>query len=290
MREREQAIIDLYTEMEMEILKLLQSALLRKRQTAYLQNMRRNIHKILQRLGSESRKWCEEVLPDIYSEGVANADMMVEGMGLEIAAAFGQIHQQAVEVLAENTYGRFEDVVQFIGRRTDDIYRHLALENIRGSVAGYQTWQKVAQNYREQLAQKGITGFVDKAGHRWNMRKYAEMVARTSTMECHIQGTANRLIEQDFDLVIVSSHPGACEKCIPWEDKVLSLTGKTSGYSTLDDAKADGLFHPNCRHDIGLFIDIDAEIADLVREEAEAKLKDTKDGEGYVSWGKGGKA
>lgn len=286
MKKREQALIDLYTDMEMDILKLIQSALLRKRQIAYLQNMRRNIHKILQQLQKESKEWCEEVLPDIYSEGIASADFMVKGLGFEVSGTFGQIHQQAIEVLAENTYSRFEDVVQFIGRRTNDIYRHLALENIRGSVAGYETWKKVAQNYREQLAEKGITGFVDKSGHRWNMKKYAEMVARTSTMECHIQGTANRLIEQDFDLVIVSSHSGACEKCIPWEDKVLSITGKTSGYPTLDDAKEDGLFHPNCRHDIGLYIDIDAEIADLIREEAEAKKVNPKNGgKGYVHWG-----
>ena len=78
-------------------------------------------------------------------------------------------------------------------------------------------------------------------------------------MEAHLQGTANRLVEQGHDLVKVSTHRGACEKCVPWQGKVLSITGKTSGYPTLEEAKAAGLFHPNCRHAYGLYIDLDAD-------------------------------
>jgi hypothetical protein len=72
------------------------------------------------------------------------------------------------------------------------------------------------------------------------------MVARTTTMEAHLQGTANRLVEQGHDLVKVSTHRGACELCQPWQGKILSITGKTEGYPTLEEAKAAGLFHPNC--------------------------------------------
>jgi len=72
------------------------------------------------------------------------------------------------------------------------------------------------------------------------------MVARTTTMEAHLQGTANRLAEQGHDLIKVSTHRGACPLCEPWQGKILSITGKTKGYPTLEEAKADGLFHPNC--------------------------------------------
>lgn len=85
-------------------------------------------------------------------------------------------------------------------------------------------------------------------------------------MEAHLQGTANRLTEYGHDLVIVSYHPGACPLCVPWENKVLSITGKAEGYPTLDEAKAAGLFHPNCRHAYGLHIDLDKEI-ELLEEE-----------------------
>ena len=95
------------------------------------------------------------------------------------------------------------------------------------------------------------------------MRTYTEMVARTTTMECHLQGTANRLAEQGHDLVKVSSHRGACPLCIPWQGEILSITGKTEGYPTLEEAKTAGLFHPRCRHAYGLHIDLDKEIEEL---------------------------
>jgi len=82
-------------------------------------------------------------------------------------------------------------------------------------------------------------------------------------MEAHLQGTANRLVEQGHDLVKVSTHRGACELCQPWQGKILSITGKTKGYPTLEEAKAAKLFHPRCRHAYGLYIDLDKEIEDF---------------------------
>lgn len=38
--------------------------------------------------------------------------------------------------------------------------------------------------------------------------------------------------------------------CRPYENEVLSLTGRTKGYTTLAEAKANGLQHANCRHSI----------------------------------------
>ncbi|HHV35561.1 MAG TPA: hypothetical protein GXX59_08285 [Syntrophomonadaceae bacterium] len=137
---------------------------------------------------------------------------------------------------------------------------------------GFDTWKQAARRYREQLAEQGVTGFKDRAGRMWNMRTYTEMAARTTAMQAHLEGTANRLAEQGHDLIEISSHVGACKLCLPWENKVLSLTGKTPGYPTLEEAKAAGLFHVNCRHAYGLYIDLDKEI-----ERLEAEARDTKE-------------
>ncbi|QRI76258.1 MULTISPECIES: phage minor capsid protein [Rhodococcus] len=51
-----------------------------------------------------------------------------------------------------------------------------------------------------------------------------------------------------LDLVKVTSHDGTCPKCAPWENRTLSLNGTTSGYPTLTQARAGGLFHISCRH------------------------------------------
>jgi hypothetical protein len=254
--EQSSRLSTLYEEAETEILKEISRALLRGNKTEYLEAMLSNVRAILKDLRAGSRTWCEEAIPLVYIAGAEAADAQMKKAGVQMTASagFGGIHQQAAQVLAEAAYNRLEDVVSFIGRRTEDIYRTLALENVRGSVAGYKTWQKVAETYREQLAEQGITGFRDKANREWNMRSYADMVSRTTTMEAHLEGTKNRIVETGHDLVKVSTHAGACEKCQPWEGKILSLTGKTEGYPTLQEAKEAGLFHPNCGHAYGLYL------------------------------------
>ena len=255
-----------YSDAEKEILRIINKALLKGDDLKYMQGMLQNVQAILGDLRAGSKTWCEEAVPHIYTEGIQFADAEIARYGGQVISGFGAIHQQAAQVLAENTYNRYADVVDFIGRRTDDIRRKLALESVRGSVVGYETWQEVADNYRAKLAEEGITGFRDRAGHEWNMGTYAEMVARTTTQQAHTEGTLNRLSEQDHDLIIVSRHRGACSLCVPWEGKVLSISGKTKGYPTFEEAKAAGLMHPNCRHVVSLYIDLDKEIAELEKE------------------------
>ncbi len=244
-----------YEQAEREIVEQINHALLRGNQTKYLKAMLQNVNAILEQLRAGSRTWCEQVIPRMYVASLEYADAMMDVAGApKMAAGFGAIHQQAALVVAEAAYKRFDETAVTIGRRVDDIYRTLALENVRGSVTGYKTWEQVARGFREELAQQGVTGFKDKGGRHWNMRTYSEMVARTTTMEALHEGTKNRLLEHGYDLVIVSRHPGACELCVPWEGQVLSLTGRTPGYPTMDEAEEAGLFHPNCKHTFSLYV------------------------------------
>ena len=267
-------LVKFYEQAEREILDRINRALLRANKTEYLVQMKREIEAILQQLREGNRTWCTEAIPRVYSQGLYSADAMLKDVGASVKAGFGAIHQQAAQVLAENAFQRFEDVAQVIGRQVNDIYRELALENVRGSVVGYDTWKQTAKRFREQLAERGVTGFKDRSGKMWNMRTYTEMVARTVCMQAHLEGTANRLVEQGHDLIKVSTHRGACELCQPWQGKILSITGKTKGYPTLEEAKAAGLFHVNCRHAYGLHIDLDKEIEELEAEERGIESKD----------------
>lgn len=252
-------LVRFYMAAEREILNDLNRALLRGNETRYLEAMRDNVQAVLEDLRNGSRTWCEDAIPRIYIEGAKFADGQMVALGKNVKAGFGTIHQQAAQVLAENALNRLDDIALTIGRRVDGIYRTMALESVRAPVVGYRTWEQAARRFRDELAEQGVTGFKDVAGRQWNMRTYSEMVARTTTMEAHLQGTANRLLEHGHDLVKVSSHRGACDKCKPWEGKILSLTGRTEGYPTLQEARDQGLFHPRCRHAYGLHIDLDAE-------------------------------
>jgi hypothetical protein len=80
------------------------------------------------------------------------------------------------------------------------------------------------------------------------MREYADMVIQTVCAETQRHGLTNRMLEAGQDVVQVTNHAEECERCRPWEGKRLSITGRTEGLATVNDALATGLMHPRCRH------------------------------------------
>jgi hypothetical protein len=247
-------LIQLYGEAEKEILKECNRLLLKNPESyslAWQKTLLARVQQIRGDLLAGSRTWCEQAIPDSYMKGVtwADADPL---SGQKVLAGFGSIHQQAVEVLADNAYSRLEDVNNVVGRRVNDVFRSVALENAKGSVIGYQTTRQTAKRIREDLAEHGITGFVDRAGHEWDMRRYAKVLAQETTNGAFRQGTINRLQEKGHDLVRLSSHSGSCPKCTPWEGRTLSMSGTDKEYPALDEARSAGVFHVGCLHVVSL--------------------------------------
>jgi len=155
-------------------------------------------------------------------------------------------------VLAENTYNRLQDVGQVVGRKVDDLTRAISLEASKGSVLGYQTTKQAAKRIKNDLAEKGITGFVDKAGRSWNMSRYTAVLAQETTNGAFRQGTINRFQEHGHDLVRISRHSGSCRRCTPWEGRTLSLSGSDPDYPSLAEAQGGGLLHVGCLHVLSL--------------------------------------
>jgi hypothetical protein len=81
------------------------------------------------------------------------------------------------------------------------------------------------------------------------------MAVQTAATHAAVQGHSDQLLSHGIDLVMVSGHSACCELCAEWEGKILSLTGRTPGYSTLADAMDAGLFHPHCTHTISAYIE-----------------------------------
>ena len=249
-----QRLIKLYGEAEKEILKECNRLLLKNPESyslAWQKTVLARVQQIRGDLLKGSRTWCQEAIPDSYMKGVAWADTDPLA-GQKLMAGFGSIHQQAVEVLADNAYSRLADVNSVVGRRVDDVFRQVALEHAKGSVIGYQTTKQTAKRIREDLAERGVTGFRDKAGHEWDMRRYAKVLAQETTNQSFRQGTINRLQEKGHDLVRLSSHSGSCPKCTPYEGRTFSLSGSDSEFPSIDEARAGGVFHVGCLHVLSL--------------------------------------
>lgn len=108
---------------------------------------------------------------------------------------------------------------------------------------------RAAQTMLDDLAERGITGFTDKAGRKWDLASYVEMATRTAVSNAWDEMQAQAAARAGIDLADIGtdSTEGSCPHCLPWLGKTISLTGATPGYPTLAEAKETGFRHPQCR-------------------------------------------
>lgn len=159
---------------------------------------------------------------------------------------------------------RLIDGTQFqILRSVDDVYREVQSKTSAAILNGTQTTKQAAQQALNQYAARGITGFVDKIGRKWELQSYVEMAARTNAARAALQGHLDRMGELGRDLTIVSTKNATCPLCAPWSGQILSISGEDQRYPSLESAKAAGLFHPNCQHTL---LDYDEDDEELNKE------------------------
>lgn len=186
------------------------------------------------------------LLPQAVSEPYGKAAIAVDRLGLGGRAfTFAGVHEQAVEVGIAALHFRLTAAVGGAGRYVDDIFRRLQVQAAATGIAAADRREDATARLIADLRANGITAFVDAAGRRWSLDRYATMAIRTNTREMVTVGTRNRLLENGQDLVTISQHRGSCPICKPFEGRTYSLSGDTPGYPR---AVILTPFHPNCRH------------------------------------------
>ena len=137
-----------------------------------------------------------------------------------------------------------------------------ALNTATGEVlTGISGRQAAVRRAISQMAQEGIVGYVDKAGHLWSPEAYVNMDVRTTAGNVAREAVFQQNREYGLDLVIVPVNATARPKCAPYQGKIISMSGQ-SGYTT-DNTGArvsylpihsttygepDGLWGINCHH------------------------------------------
>lgn len=254
---------------------------------AQMQEYERQARRLLADLEKKARTGVRTAITDAYDRGGLSAvadiakfkevdvgggmKMLQKQPGALAAGVEPLAGLRAVEALTRETLGNVVATHRGILRSTMDAYRSVIAESSSGVLLGDQTRRQAAQAALNRFAQKGITGFVDKAGRGWSMESYTEMALRTGCGRAAVQGHVDRLAANGLDLVIVSDAPRECPLCREWEGVVLSLSGRTPGYPTLDEARGAGLFHVNCRHNVSAY-----------QEGITRPMTDTEDPEGYA--------
>jgi len=255
-------LLELYTEAETRMLEIVANELAddiyapewAAIKQAEISKVKSKLEKLVANLDKKMPETAAETVKKAYTTGQKGVEADLKKLRKPIKTGFGTIDEQKVVVLTKQLSGTLGETHLRITRQALDEYRSIIGKASQMVELGVDTRQQATQRALNEFADKGITGFTDKAGRSWSLRSYAEMATRSTTGQAAIEGAIQRLRDNDYDLVIVSFHADSCPLCEPWEGQVLSISGKSDEYPALDTAIAEGLFHPNCGHSLGAYI------------------------------------
>lgn len=244
-----QALVNLYRQGFINILNTLFQKEAKGHVTVFYKDQLKNILDILAQLDAESAKWIQQVIPQIYQENHTQVLSFINKMGMQrkIKPNFAQVHQRAIDVIAQNMYDNLRQATQYAGRRIQDEFRRAGIDTMGEKYTEGLTWREASQRLQDRLLTQGLTGFKDKLGREWRLDSYAQMVARTTSREIATVATINTCQEADIDLIQISTHYPTCEICAPLQGKVFSISGNDKRYPKLEEEYTPPI-HPSCRH------------------------------------------
>ncbi|MCE5200830.1 MAG: phage minor capsid protein [Armatimonadota bacterium] len=197
----------------------------------------------------------EDAINQAYDAGASEAIDELKQAKLKDMSASAFTRGNALKALVKETVGAVNSTHLRMLRVTQDIYRNAVAAGAAQVVNGTQTVREAVQGVLNQFADHGISGYRDSVGRWWNAQSYAEMAVRTAAGNAADQGHIDKLQANGQNLGIVSSHGNCCSLCAPWEGRVVSFSGESKKYPSLQTAIDAGLKHPSCRHTIGLYIE-----------------------------------
>lgn len=126
---------------------------------------------------------------------------------------------------------------------------------------GVETRRQALLRAIKRVSDEGLTGFYDRAGHKWSPEAYVNMDIRTTVHNTAIQSVKDFMTATNTSVFQVSSHAGARPLCYPYQGKFYSWdntegdielgNGAVVHYEPINRTSIDqpaGLFQINCGH------------------------------------------
>ena len=220
------------------------------------------VQQILQGMVDESWEYVPKMIETIFYH--SNKDAAGYRNARVLTAAQTDIVQQLsnnlLGELTEASETAFKNVrsLYTIARLKEDPFRDTALKVVLSQEAAGSGWSKAATKMAQELQNKGITAFVDRAGRHWSLQSYGNMAVRTTARQAQV---AAMLTADDYDLWQIVKIGSTCPVCAALEGRVYSKSGTDPNYPPLslafgkiDPAGGDDLtntymnIHPNCLH------------------------------------------
>ena len=262
-----------------------------------LQKFRRENRQIMQEYSDKIDADTRQLMTEQFREGEQEAEAVA---GAEPAASVPDVHFFGVntpkmERLMQDVV-QVEQTAETAALRTmDDVYRRTVNRAQLAMAAGETTLTKAIDMAVREFLEKGLNSIVYRDGRHVDIADYVRMVLRTTSTRAQLQGKSKRFAELGYDTVLISQYGGCSETCEPWQgrayiDDVFTIwNGEINGdsgksmycgkwFPLLSSAIRGGLFHPNCRHTMSLYIDGVTKIpppipAEQIRKQRELEQK-----------------
>jgi len=218
-------------------------------------------------LNTAAIKWSKEAIPEAYERGYAVSKTRLEILGVQKSDEFPEkTHAQTIEnetditmdVLIKANQSIKLNVATFIylarqaarglsqfqafDMRDEELIDELLGDALRaGETRGYAA-KAVREYFRDRF---GDAQFISINGRNYNLRSYADLVAKTRLRVVQTEAVKNSCQEYENDLIEISDHGTECLICMPYEGNVYSISGRHPVYPYLD---AWPPFHCRCQH------------------------------------------
>ncbi len=248
----------------------------------------------------EGEHTAEQLVIDVSESGVNVPDVPAQPQPPEAPTAipddhFFGVNKPKMDKLMEDVTTLEKTALTAAVRNMDDVYR-TTLNKVQLMMGtGSITLNEAIDLATRDFLDKGINCIVYADGRRVNIADYVRMALRTTSTRATLQGAAKRFAELGYDTVLISQYGGCSETCEPYQGKVYIddvftiWNGARSGdfgksnycdkwFMLLSVAIRGGLFHPNCRHTMGQYIEGLTKIpqpipAEKIREQRELEEK-----------------
>lgn len=219
---------------------------------AEVQALERELRQSIAGLPAAAQRELDDVLLNSYVQGHRSGYAHAGVVG-PLEGELTRTHVAAVKALVSQTMSDFSRANITILRQSLDIYRSVIADSVGSAVAGSVTRQQATQSALDRWAMRGIRGFTDTAGRRWDLGSYSEMATRTAITRSHLEGRMGALRDLGYELFVVSGGQSSCPLCNEWAGRILSESPHPQATATVAQARSSGLFHPNCGHTIDLY-------------------------------------
>jgi hypothetical protein len=195
------------------------------------------IQRLAKATDAQIRQWLIETLPESYFEGFQFASKKAGGKKITYEVFLGSndyaFHRTAVNLLIKDSYADFARAMTSTVRGAERMLSDAARQEIRGQIAAGEmqgtSAYSVARNVRQTLQEQGFKVMIDRAGRKWQLPDYSEMLARTHLIKTANEGVVNRMTELGADTVEWSTGNNPCDEMRRPERKAVFHQRQLSG-------------------------------------------------------------